>query len=409
MPANMTTATEILKEVYIGRVNAQLDSEPTTYNRIKTKTNSQKYGGKYIEFPIHVERNSGLGARSEGQALPNAGQQKYRQAQLKPKDFYAAFELTGQVFDYVTEDYQAFANLVSEESNRVKDDCQVDRNRQVFGDGTGTIGIVASVAGQVITLSKAGQYAFRFQDGMNVDIQTGNTDTVRQTGITVTDIDLVNNTITVTGTLTGVVAGDVIVRKGNYGLEWTGLAAIINDTNSLYGIAPTNGANGSRHWRSYVNTQGGSDTAIAELTMARACDRVKFAGGKVSAIYSSPGVFRAYWSLLKSDRRFVNTQEFTGGYRGLVFTTPSWGDIPFLSDDQATMGTMYFVNEEQLDIYRPYEYKLMDRGGSTWSQKRDGSGNAYDIWQAWLVERSEIGTRRRNTHAKITNIVEDPF
>lgn len=408
MPASMTTATEILKEVYIGRVNAQLDSVPTTYNRLTTHTNPQKYGGKYIEFPIHVERNSGLGARSEGQALPTAGQQKYRQAQLKPKDFYAAFELTGQVFDYVTEDYQAFANEVQEESNRVKDDCAVDRNRQVYGDGSGTIAIVASVAGQVITLSQAGQLAFRVQDGMKLDIMVGATNVIRQTGLVVTDIDLVNNTTTVTGTLTGVVAGDILVRQGNYGLEWTGLAAIVADNTSLYGISPNNGAGGSRWWRSYVNTQGGTGTNIAELTMARACDRIRFGGGTINAIYSSPGVFRAYWALLKSDRRFVNPKDYGGGYSGLSFTSPGWGEIPFLADDQATMQTMYFVNEDMLDIYRPYEYKLIDRGGSTWHQKQDVNG-VYDIWQAWLAERSEIGTRRRNSHGKITNINEDPF
>jgi hypothetical protein len=408
MPQGMTTATEILKEVFIGRINNQLDNEPTTYNRIKTKTNAEKYGGKWVEFPIHIQRNTGIGARTENAALPTAGQQGYREAQIKVKSFYGAFELTGQTFDLAEKDYQAFSSLVSEESNRIKDDLMVDRNRQVYGNGTGVMATTASLASQVITLSTTGDRGvWRLQDGMKIDVMIGNTAVVRQGGLTVSDIDITANTITVVGTTTGIVAGDVIVRQGNYGNEWTGLNAIIDDASALYGIAHTNGPTGSRHWRAHVNTQSGTPTEISEATMARMSDRIKFSGGKTTCIYAAPGVYRKYWQLLKSDRRFVNTQEFKGGYKGITYDSPQ-GEVPFLNDDQASTGTMYFVNENELDIFRPYEYKLIDRGGSTWKQKSDANGT-YDVWQAWLVEHSEIGTKRRNTHGKITNIIEDAY
>lgn len=409
MPQSMTTATELLKEIFIPRVTELMDSDPTTYNRIKkTGGNAEKFGGKWVEFPVHIERNTGIGARAMGGALPSAGQQKWRETRLKLKPFYGALELQGDVFDLATSDYQTFSNLVTRETTGLKDDLGVDRNRQVFGNGIGTLGVVASVAGQVITLSTTGDKGvWRFQDGMAVDIHVAATSTIRQTTITVTDIDVVANTITVTGTLTGVVANDIIVRRGNYGNEWTGLNAIIDDTTSLYEIAPTNGAAGSRLWRGQVNTQGGTPTAISELTMARMSDRLKFSGGKPSALYSTPGVWRAYWSLLKTERQFVNTVDFGGGYKGLTFASPN-GELPFFSDDQATSGTMYFVEEKDLSIYRPYEYKMMDRGGSTWHQKSDAT-SVYDVWQSWLVEYSEIGCFARNHHGKITNIIEDAY
>jgi len=405
----MATATELLKEIFIPRISELMDSEPTTYNRIKkTAGNAEKFGGKWVEFPIHIERNTGIGARPMGAPLPSAGQQKFRETRLNLKPFYGAIELQGDVFDLATSDYQTFANVVTRETTGIKDDLMVDRNRQVFGNGVGTLGVVSAVAGQVITLSTTGDRGvWRFQDGMAVDVQVAATATIRQTGLTVTDIDVVANTITVTGTMTGIAAGDIIVRLGNYGNEWTGLNAIIDDTSSLYGIAPTNGPSGSRLWRGQVNNQGGTPTAIAEATMARMSDRLKFAGGKPSAIYAAPGVFRAYWQLLKSDRRFVNTQEFKGGYTGLSFDSPN-GSVPFFSDDQANSGTMYYVEEKDLKIYRPYEYKMMDRGGSTWHQKSNGAA-VYDTWQAWLVEYSEMGCFTRSHHGKITNIIEDAY
>lgn len=408
MPQSMATSTELLKEVFVPRITELLDSEPTTYNRIKkTAGNAAKFGGKWVEFPVHIERNTGIGARAMGGALPSAGQQKWRETRLNLKPFYGALELQGDTFDLATSDYQSFANLVTQETTGLKDDLGVDRNRQIYGNGVGTLGIVQSVAGQVITLSATGDRGvWRFQDGMAIDAQIAATATVRS-ALTVTDIDVVANTITVTGSTAGIVANDILVRRGNYGNEWTGLSAIIDDTSSLYGIAPTNGASGSRLWRAQVNTQGGTPTAIAELTMARMSDRLKFSGGKPSVILGAPGVWRAYWSLLKADRRFVNTTDFGGGYKGLTFDSPN-GELPFFSDDQATSGTMFFVEEKDLSIYRPNEYKMMDRGGSTWHQKSDAT-SVYDVWQAWLVEYSEIGCFSRNHHGKITNIIEDAY
>lgn len=408
MPQNMATATEILKVVYVGRINDQLENEPTTYNRLKkTAGNAEKFGGKWVEFPIHIERNTGIGARLEDGYLPESGQQKWRDARLELKSFYGAISLTGQAFDLAVTDYQAFNSLVTEETEGITRDLLVDRNRQVYGNGTGVLGTVVSVAGQVITLGA--NEVYRFQDGMRVDFMQGNTDGIRQAKLFVTDIDPALGTITVSGTITGIVAGDVITRDGNYGMEWTGLNAIIDDQSSLYGISPTNGPTGSRHWRAQVNNNGGTPTAISEIQMARMADRLKFTGGgKTSAIYSSPGVYRAYWQLLKSDRRFVNTKDFGGGYKGLSFDSPNMGEVPFFSDDQADHGTMYFVNEKDLSIYRPYEYKMMDRGGSTWRMKSDANG-VKDVWEAWLVERSEIGCKRRNSHGKISNILEDAY
>lgn len=409
MPQGMTTATEVLKEVFVGKINDQLENEPTTYNRIKsTAGNAEKFGGKWVEFPIHIERNTGIGARDENDYLPDAGMQKYREAQLKLKSFYGSFSLTGQAFDLAVKDYQAFSSLVTEETEGITRDLMVDRNRQVYGDGTGILGTVVSIAGQVITLA-ADNSVWKFQDGMRIDFMTQNTATVRQAKLFVSDIDTATNKVTVTGTVTGIIAGDVITRDGNYNREWTGLNAIISDSSALYGIDVTNGPTGSRHWRAQVNNNGGTPTAISEAAMARMADRLKFnGGGKTTAIYSSPGVFRAYWQLLKSDRRFVNTKDFGGGYKGLTFDSPNMGEVPFFSDDQANYGTAYFVNEKDLSIYRPYEYKLIDRGGSTWRQVSDSNG-VKDVWQAWLVERSEIGCKRRNSHGKISNIIEDTY
>lgn len=401
MPQTMASLDPVLKEVYVGTLNDQLNNETRALNRIESSkqgVGTYDSGGKYVNFPIHTSRNSGVGARNEQEALPTAGFQGTKEATLGLKYQYASIELTGQTFELASTKYQTFANAVDLEMERIKDDLSKDRSRQYFGNGLGTIATVVSVAGQVITVDNA----WHIQDNEVVDIMVGATSTIRQAGIVVTTADIDANTTTVTGTLTGVVAGDIIVRKGSYNREWTGLGAIIDNSTTLYGINPST----TRVWKSEVNTQSGTPTALAESTFMRMSDRIRRNGGKTTAIITSLGVQRAYWLLLAQQRRMVNTQKFDGGYDALGFAAGAGGDIPIIADIDAPKSTALFVNEKQIQMYKPHGFKFMDRDGSMWKQKVDANG-VYDAYRASLYEYSELGTFRRNTHGKVTNIIED--
>jgi hypothetical protein len=71
----------------------------------------------------------------------------------------------------------------------------------------------------------------------------------------------------------------------------------------------------------------------------------------------------------------------------------------------APAGTQYFVNEDALTFYRDEDWNWLDRSGSMFQQVRDTNG-VYDAWYAQIVERHELGTNRRNTHGKITDLIE---
>jgi len=401
MPQTMANLDPILKEVYSGSLNEQLNNDTLSYNRIGSSsdgTGSLPYGGKYVVFPLHTSRNSGVGARNEGEVLPNAGKQGTARAQLNLKYQYGGIELNGQTFELATKEYQTFADAMETEVSGIKEDLSKDRNRQYFGNGNGKIATVVSVAGQVITLDTV-QHV---QDDELLDIQIAATATVRQANIRVTTVSTTNVTATVTGTLTGVVAGDILVRQGSFGREWTGLSAIIDDASTLYGIAPGT----QRLWAAEKNIQGGTPTALSEATFMRMADRIRRNGAKPTAILTTLGVQRAYWLLLTQQRRFTDTKEFKGGYTGLEFNAGSSGSLPMIADIDAPASTAYFVNEKQIQLYRPHEFKFMDRDGSMWKQKVDASGR-YDAYVATLYEYSELGTKRRNSHGVVTNITED--
>jgi hypothetical protein len=401
MPQTMASLDPILKEVYSGSLNEMLNNDTLSYNRIKSTsdgTGTMPYGGKYVVFPLHVSRNSGIGARNEGEVLPNAGKQGTVRAQLNLKYQYGAIELNGQTFELATKDYQSFADAMEMEVSGIKADLTKDRNRQYFGNGNGRVATVtAAISGQNITVDSVQH----IQDDELLDAYTSG-GALRQANLRVTVVNEATNVITVTGTGTGIANTDILVRQGSYNREWTGLAAIVDDTSTLYGINPAT----QRTWKAEKNIQGGVSTALSEATFMRMADRLRRNGEKATAILTTLGVQRAYWLLLTQQRRFTDTKEFKGGYTGLEFNAGSSGSLPMIADIDAPASTAYFVNEKQIKMYRPHEFKFMDRDGSMWKQKVDASGR-YDAYVASLYEYSEIGTRKRNSHGVITNITED--
>lgn len=398
MAATLATIEPYLKEVYTGKIRRQLNDEITTLKRV-TRSGagvSTETNGKYVTFPIHTRRNSGIGSRNEMDALPVPGQQGYAAARLALKSGYGGLQITGQAIDLADTDSKAFARSMDEEITRLKDDVKKDMNRQIYGNGSGAISTITGAAtGNVVPVKDARL----FWIGAVVDVVTLPS-TVAIANRTVTAISIANNTVTLSGAAPTTVANQIIVRQGSLNKEITGFAAIVDDSSVVYNINPTV----EPEWTSEVSANGGTGRALTEQLMVQMSDRIRTRGGKTTVIFQSLGVRRAYWNLLSQLRSIVNEQEFKGGFKGLSFTTDS-GEIPVVADVDAPLGTQWFMNEDALTFYRHKDWDWLDRDGSMFKQLHDANG-VYDAWYAQLVERHELGTDRRNTHGVIKDITE---
>jgi hypothetical protein len=199
MAATLATIDSYLKEVYQGRIREQLNEEIVALKRI-TRSGSgvtNEVGGKYVTFPIHTRRNSGIGSRFESEALPTPGQQGHAAARVGLKYAYGGVQLTGQAISLSDTDAKAFAKALDNEVEGLKNDLKKDMNRQVYGSGNGAIGVATGAnTGAVAPVADARL----FQIGMVVDTQTGNT--VDNTGLIVDSVDLTTGANTVTFTTT---------------------------------------------------------------------------------------------------------------------------------------------------------------------------------------------------------------
>lgn len=397
----MSTFDPLLKEVLQSGVNDQLENENRAITRIKkTDGGLKENGGKYVRFTAHVGRNNGLGSRNEMEALPKAGRQRYIEGKINMRYHYAGIQLSGQTFDLASSSPQAFASAVDEEMTRVKDDIAKDQNFMFFGDGLGTRGAITGVAtGQVIPLrsirhiQKYGIY----------DIHTpGNA--VKKGTVEVSKVDRDTNTITVIGTVPTLAAKDILVRQGNYDREWHGIQSIISETTSLHGINP----NVEEIWKAEV-TNLTANTPISESVLLKQIDDIYRNGGKTTVAWTTLGIIRNYFALLAQERQFVNKDTFEGGFKGVAILSPNAGEIPLLSDIDAPLGEINFLNEKVIHRYDATGgYKYMDRDGNMWKQVRSGDDD-FDAYKATLRMYGEMGTTRRNTHGKITNLQDDTY
>jgi hypothetical protein len=391
--------------VYQGRIREQLNDEIVALKRI-TRSGAgvtNEVGGKYVTFPIHTRRNSGIGSRFENEALPVPGQQGHAAARVGLKYAYGGVQLTGQAISLSDTDAKAFAKALDNEVEGLKNDLLKDMNRQIYGSGNGAIGVATGAnTGAVAPVADARL----FQIGMVVDTQTGTT--VDNTGLIVSSVSLAPGANTVTFTTTpgtALAAADIIVRKGS-GIaaggtkELTGLAAIVSDSGTLYNIDPSV----EPEWKSTVDANGGTPRALSEALMIKMTDNIRTKGGSTSLILQSLGVRRAYFNLLSQLRQTVNTQEFTGGFSGLAFTTDK-GEIPVVADTDAPLSTQWYINEDALTYYRDEDWHFLDKDGSMWKQVRDSNGD-YDAYYARMVQYHELGTDRRNSHGVIRDITE---
>lgn len=397
--ATLTTVDAILKEIYGPRIEDQLQNEVVLKKRIERTSDGvvESVGGKYVDFPIHVSRNHGIGYRDEEQELPAAGKQGYAEVHVELKYGYGRVRLTAQLMRLAEKKYQAFASAMDREMDGLKDDIAKDQSRiayQPFGNSVIAVVNDASSA-QTLEVVNA-QY---LEEGMVVDFidtATGNT-VANGDEVTLTAVDQDANELTFTSTaVQGETDGTLVVcRHGSYQKEPTGIGEIVSDTGELFGVNPTS----QPKWASTVMDNSGTDRALAESLMIQAVDKARVKGGKTSVFITSLGVRRAYFNLLVQQRRYTNSKEFAGGFTGLAFNHGR--EIPVVEDVDAPPGIMWGLEEKHLKIYRDKAWHWADEDGSVLKWVSN-----YDVWEAFMREFSEMGTSRRNAHVKIADITE---
>lgn len=395
----LSTADNALKEVYLGVVSNQLN---TNINPLLAKINqtTADVWGKEIRKVAPYGINGGIGAGKEDGDLPTAAGNNYAQFVLTLKNLYGRFEISDKAIRASECSAGAFVNLLNAEMEGLVRASSFNFGRMLFGDGTGLLAKISDNTTEAVEVDSV----TKMIEGMVVDIVAEN-GTLKKGGLRIKSIDRKNKKVTFTSA--PLTASELKVTtsqtttyhlcvQGSYKNEITGLGAIFKSTGTLYGLDRT-----TYNWLvPYMSdiTSNSAKSDISDVVMQKAIDELdEISDSKVDFIVCSAGVKRNYQNYLASYRSNVDILNLEGGYKAI-----SYNGIPLVSDRFVEPNTMYLLNTKEFNLHQLCDWN--------WLEGEDGRIIRQTLgkptYQATLVKYADIICNKPSGQAKITGIKE---
>lgn len=374
MADNLTSISPLQKELYEGGVNDWLSfnrkrawnffgKEPAEGGQAPAAGSSTP-ASRSSHFAAFVGYNATGGAQPPDDEFATAGSNSYKQANYSGRTMYWPSMITRSALRNSRGSRAAFASLLSESALRAAQYVDIELERYILGDGSGTLGVVSSNTSEDPDASANTFYltnrvdARKFQVGMYIQPWSARTAGATQQNFDdspavyyaqVTGVNLETGMITVDdiagtpGSNDTLTTGSIITKANNRATtngqsarsstvryEPMGIDGIISDRDSpmetgttyggLYGIlAPSDysgsaNAGGVSAWASYVNRVSSGSRAYNDTLIQLALSEAQVRSGYTpNVIFTSYGGDIAVWDSRQGIRRSVNEQGISGG------------------------------------------------------------------------------------------------
>ena len=480
MGDTLTTFSPLQKKIYTGIIESHLNNKNQLWSWFEKRgadggqlpaagSSTEPAVGRY--FTVHNGRNTGGGFTDPDGTYPIAGAQGYSRGVINPRTLHFPINVSKSGIRNTRTDAAAYGRLMVESATRAANDVGVKLERVICGDGSGTLGSVASIGaysgGSAYTLTNPAD-ARKFFVGQVItgfSARTANsTWRVFAAGVnyaTITAVDPTAGTVTMTNTannITGatIAAGDVLVEgftittgptysasrstsPTTIRYEPMGIDGIVSDRDSpmetgttyggLYGILAPADYSGSANtggvtsWASYVNrVTSGTSRAYNDTILQSLKDRIEIDSGLAPDIYvTSYGGRVEFVNARQAIRRTVNTMTIageTGG--GFSENTEAKQFVEF--DGKPIVPSRFAPVGRDANTSGNYTTSFLALNTShiwveEWHKLRfiDDDGNTWRMvgrtpfFEAILEYQCEVAANRRNCHAKATQIIASDF
>ena len=390
----LTTADSALKEVYLGVVSNQLN---TNINPLLARINqtTSDVWGKEIRKLAPYGINGGIGAGTEDGDLPASAGNNYAQFVLPLKNLYGKIEITDKAIRASENSQGAFVNLLNDEMEGLVRASAFNFGRMLYGDGTGFFSTISDNTTSTVTVDSV----INLIEGMVVDV-VSSAGVLIKGGVRIVAIDRANKVVTLS-------VSDLVAEayknasyklcvQGSYNNEITGLGKIFQTSGTLYGLSRS-----TYSWLvPYIKdiTVNNATTDISDIIMQRAIDELdENSNSSVDFIVCSAGVKRNYQNYLASYRSNVNVMNLEGGYTAL-----SYNGIPLVSDRFVPANTMFLLNTKEFNLHQLCDWKWLESEDGRVIRQTPGK----PTFQATLVKYADIICNKPSGQAKIVGIKE---
>lgn len=270
--------------------------------------NERERTGDHFEIPVTLELEQGVTYQAYGDAAPSlvaSSGGNVSKAQVNGAVIILRSQMSyDQLYRATKAGPQAFKDALS----ALYDNMVASMSRRVeigFILGGAGLGVVSVSSGSTITLT-AESWAPGVWSGMvgaTLNAYTATSGGTQHNGdFTITSVNMSTQTLTVSGTISSVVANDLLYFKTAYGKECVGIDAILSNTGTLFNI---NAA-------SHALWQGNSYAVNGAMSMSAALQGVALAvnGGLMedATLYISP----KRWNALNSDQAALRRYDTAG-------------------------------------------------------------------------------------------------
>lgn len=389
-----TTVDQILKEFYMGPLRENITKGLVLWNRLQK--NREDVSGRRAVIPINYSRNVGIGSAAEGTTLPTAGNQKYLDAVYTLKYLYGRLQITGQTIRLTKNDAGAFARALDREISGLQRDFRNELNRILNGPATNglAVNVLTTIVGTVTNATQTVvSTRFLYEDEL------------LSAGAAVTPVQILSinsdTSITFTASYTGT-AGDVLIKRGAD--EATGIGTIIDSTGIIGGIDPTS----KFWWQSVKLANAGTPRALTLALLQSLYTEIEKRQNDGPDFLFAKHVQRdKYLALLVQNQRYVGSMNSADAGGGSVAgegdgkTTLAYNDIPFVVDKDATDGTIYAIEQENLIIFEAGDMDFMDMDGAILSRVV-----GVDAYEATWFYYFQQGTDNRRVEGKLIDLID---
>lgn len=360
-------------------------------------TSNQEIYGKYAVVPIHTGRTGNVGARREGDPLPDAGNQTYQDARYDLTAEYGTVRITGLGIVKTSNDAGAFLQGLKSELDFIRNDLRKDLARQIYGSGDGIVTVcgTTTASNTVVLLTAEAYNKGQLFVGQLIDVGvTANQQSVAQ-GRTVSAIATNGLSFTISGATITTVSGTTnIYRAGAVGqtvtAEINGLGNAISTAANTFGNIDAT-AGGNAFWDNLRTAVAGNLTM--DILM-QSFNKVRVAGGMTSLMVTSLGIQRGYFDLFTQTTKFVDPLVLQGGFEALTFMGK-----PLVADIDAPYGKLFLIDERYAKMFSNDDFHFLDEDGQTLHRNL-----GYDAYEATLARYLQFGLTRRNVQMVLSGI-----
>ena len=345
----------VLKEDYGPRLRSSVNVKRVILTRFNRTSDPSDFQGRRAVLPWNPRGSESIGARADGGTTPSPQSQTFVDILVPMTYNYATVKFTLPTIKASASDEGAFERVMDAEMNGIRRDAMNDQNRQLWGDGFGSLGqINGAGAATTALVMDAGHNVKR---NMIIDIYTA-----KSAGTNQVDSVKVSSVSGTTCTLASAQTwGDnsFVFREDSIGNEEMGIEGLVDDgtfVGTLHGIVR---ATYPEYNAQILDGNGTNRPVTLDLLQQGYLKSEEEGEGDISLGTTEFNIWRKIGNLMAPDRRYTPSMTLAGGFTALDFNSK-----PIVADRDHPRNTFFWLDESTFTRFELAEWDFDDTDGS---------------------------------------------